>query len=176
RHPRSDHRRKPAPADLPERWPGARGGRAYRRASAGGAGRSLGHAVRASAGALHDGRRRRARRPHPRCRPLDPGGQERRPVAASSGEARAPPRPPPPPPAAPRGPPAVRGGRGMARSRGVFTGDSVMVISPEGAVTAVGMVPKMRRYTVTGTIEIGMHEYDSSTAYPTLPGAKGFAG
>jgi lipoprotein-releasing system permease protein len=64
----------------------------------------------------------------------------------------------------------------MARTLGVFTGDSVTVISPEGAITAVGMVPKMRRYTVTGTIEIGMHEYDSSIAYLSLPAAKEFAG
>ena len=74
------------------------------------------------------------------------------------------------------GQPAILLGREMARTLGVFTGDSVTVISPEGAVTAVGMVPKMRRYTVTGTIEIGMHEYDSSIAYLSLPAAKEFAG
>ena len=74
------------------------------------------------------------------------------------------------------GQPAILLGREMARSLGVFTGDWVTLISPEGAVTAVGMVPKMRRYTVTGTIEIGMHEYDSSIAYLSLPAAKEFAG
>jgi lipoprotein-releasing system permease protein len=74
------------------------------------------------------------------------------------------------------GEPAILLGRELARSLGVFPGDSVTVISPEGAVTAVGMVPKMRRYTVAGTIEIGMHEYDSSIAYLSLPNAKEFAG
>ena len=74
------------------------------------------------------------------------------------------------------GQPAILLGREMARTLGLFTGDSVTVISPEGAVTAVGMVPKMRRYTLTGTIEIGMHEYDSSIAYLSLPAAKEFAG
>jgi lipoprotein-releasing system permease protein len=74
------------------------------------------------------------------------------------------------------GQPAILLGREMARTLGLFTGDSVTVISPEGAVTAVGMVPKMRRYTLTGTIEIGMHEYDSSIAYLSLPVAKEFAG
>src|SRR5437660_1479921 len=74
------------------------------------------------------------------------------------------------------GAPAILLGRELARSLGVFPGDSVTVISPEGAVTAVGMVPKMRRYTVAGTIEIGMHEYDSSIAYLSLPQAKEFAG
>src|SRR5262249_15468113 len=74
------------------------------------------------------------------------------------------------------GAPPILLGRELARSLGVFPGDSVTVISPEGAVTAVGMVPKMRRYLVAGTIEIGMHEYDSSIAYLSLPQAKEFAG
>src|SRR3989442_1759196 len=74
------------------------------------------------------------------------------------------------------GAPAILLGRELARSLGVFLGDAVTVISPEGAVTPVGMVPKMRRYTVAGTIEIGMHEYDSSIAYLSLPVAKEFAG
>ena len=59
---------------------------------------------------------------------------------------------------------------------GVLPGDSVTVISPKGALTAVGMVPKMRRYTVAGTIEVGMHEYDSSIAYLPLAAAREFAG
>src|SRR5438552_1838397 len=58
----------------------------------------------------------------------------------------------------------------------VLPGDPVTVISPEGALTAVGMVPKMRRYIVAGMIEIGMHEYDSSMAYLSLPAAQEFAG
>ena len=74
------------------------------------------------------------------------------------------------------GEPAILLGRELARNLGVFPGDSVTVISPEGAITAVGMVPKMRRYTLAGTIEIGMHEYDSSIAYLSLPAAREFAG
>jgi lipoprotein-releasing system permease protein len=64
----------------------------------------------------------------------------------------------------------------LARLLGVIPGDAITVISPKGALTAVGMVPKMRRYTVGGTIEIGMHEYDSSIAYLSLPAAQEFAG
>src|SRR5207245_9993996 len=74
------------------------------------------------------------------------------------------------------GAPAILLARELARSLGVFPGDSVTVISPEGAMTAVRMVPKMRRYPMAGTIEIGMHEYDSSIAYLSLPLAKEFAG
>ena len=64
----------------------------------------------------------------------------------------------------------------LARALGVVPGDSVTVISPQGALTAVGMVPKMRRYTVAGTFELGMHEFDSSLAYLPLPAAQEFAG
>ena len=64
----------------------------------------------------------------------------------------------------------------LARVLGVLPGDAVTVISPKGALTAVGMVPKMRRFTVVGTIQVGMHEYDSSIAYLPLGAAREFAG
>ena len=67
-------------------------------------------------------------------------------------------------------------GTELARLLGVLPGDAVTVISPKGALTAVGMVPKMRRYTVIGTVQVGMHEYDSSIAYLSLAAARDFAG
>jgi lipoprotein-releasing system permease protein len=74
------------------------------------------------------------------------------------------------------GEPAILLGIELARTLGVVAGDPVTVISPQGAITAVGMVPKMRRYTVAGTVEVGMFEYDSSLAYLALPLAQEFAG
>jgi lipoprotein-releasing system permease protein len=67
-------------------------------------------------------------------------------------------------------------GAELARGLGLLPGDFVTVISPKGALTAVGMVPKMRRYVVAGTIEAGMHEYDSSIAYLPLAAARDFSG
>ncbi len=67
-------------------------------------------------------------------------------------------------------------GSELARLLGVLPGDAITVISPKGALTAVGMVPKMRRYTVMGTVQVGMHEYDSSIAYLSLNAARDFAG
>jgi len=67
-------------------------------------------------------------------------------------------------------------GSELARLLGVLPGDAITVISPKGALTAVGMVPKMRRYTVIGTVQVGMHEYDSSIAYLSLHAARDFAG
>jgi len=74
------------------------------------------------------------------------------------------------------GDPAIILGRELARTLGVIPGESVTVISPQGALTAVGMVPKMRRFTVAGTFEVGMYEYDSSLAYVGLAVAQEFAG
>lgn len=74
------------------------------------------------------------------------------------------------------GDPAIILGRELARTLGVIPGESVTVISPQGALTAVGMVPKMRRFAVAGTFEVGMYEYDSSLAYVSLEAAQEFAG
>ncbi len=74
------------------------------------------------------------------------------------------------------GEPAILLGRELARSLGAVPGDHVTVISPQGAMTAVGLVPKMRRFEVAGFVEVGMYEYDSSLAYTSLRVAQEFAG
>jgi lipoprotein-releasing system permease protein len=73
------------------------------------------------------------------------------------------------------GRPSILLGVELARTLGVVPGDAITVISPKGAMTAVGMVPKMRRFTVAGTVEIGMYEYDASIAYLGLNVAREFA-
>jgi lipoprotein-releasing system permease protein len=75
-----------------------------------------------------------------------------------------------------QGEPAILLGRELARTLGAVPGDHVTVISPEGAMTAVGLVPKMRRFEVAGLVEVGMYEYDSSLAYASLGAAQEFAG
>ena len=67
-------------------------------------------------------------------------------------------------------------GNELARLLGVIPGDAVTVISPKSAVTAVGMIPKMRRYVVAGTVSVGMHEYDSTIAYLSVAAARDFTG
>lgn len=74
------------------------------------------------------------------------------------------------------GEPGIILGRELARTLGAIPGDAVTVISPQAAVTAVGMVPKMRRFVVAGMFEVGMFEYDSSLAYVSLGAAQEFAG
>jgi lipoprotein-releasing system permease protein len=74
------------------------------------------------------------------------------------------------------GEPALLLGRELARTLGVVPGDFVTVISPQSAMTAVGLVPKMRRFEVAGYVEVGLYEYDASIAYTGLAAAQEFAG
>jgi len=74
------------------------------------------------------------------------------------------------------GEPALLLGRELARTLGAVPGDFVTVISPQGAMTAVGLVPKMRRFEVAGYVEVGLYEYDASLAYTSLAAAQEFAG
>ena len=55
-------------------------------------------------------------------------------------------------------------GSELALTLGVSIGDKVTVIAPQGSVSPVGVVPRIKRFTVSGIFEVGMHEYDSALA------------
>ncbi len=74
----------------------------------------------------------------------------------------------------PEGLPGIVLGRELARNLGAYVGATVMAISPKGAVTAVGTIPKMRPFRVVGIFEVGLYEYDSALAYISLPAAQRF--
>jgi lipoprotein-releasing system permease protein len=71
--------------------------------------------------------------------------------------------------------PGIVLGRELARNLGAFVGTTIMAISPRGAVTAVGTIPKMRPFRVVAIFEIGLYEYDSALAYTSLATAQDFA-
>jgi len=71
--------------------------------------------------------------------------------------------------------PRIALGRELARSLGAFVGDTVTAISPKGAVTAVGTIPKMRPLKVVAIFEIGLYEYDAALAYTSIETAQQFA-
>jgi lipoprotein-releasing system permease protein len=56
-------------------------------------------------------------------------------------------------------------GRELARSLGVYEGDRITVITPQASVTAVGVMPRLRRFRVVGVFEVGMNQFDSGVAY-----------
>lgn len=55
-------------------------------------------------------------------------------------------------------------GMELAARLGVGPGDSVTVFAPEIRATAAGVIPQVRRFTVAGIFEAGVHEFDSSLA------------
>lgn len=55
-------------------------------------------------------------------------------------------------------------GAELANYLGVITGDKITVISPQINSTPAGVVPRMRRFTVVGTFQVGMYEYDRNMA------------
>lgn len=55
-------------------------------------------------------------------------------------------------------------GRELAQTLGVTVGDKVTMVVPEMTVTIAGSLPRMRRFTVVGIFEVGMHQYDSGVA------------
>jgi lipoprotein-releasing system permease protein len=63
-------------------------------------------------------------------------------------------------------------GSALARGIGAFPGDKVALIAPQGQVTPAGVIPRLKQFTVVGTFEIGMHEYDSSLALLHLEDAQ----
>jgi lipoprotein-releasing system permease protein len=63
-------------------------------------------------------------------------------------------------------------GTRLARKLGVGIGNDVTLISPKGNITAFGVVPRLRKYKLAATFEIGMYEYDSGFIFMTLPAAQ----
>lgn len=65
-------------------------------------------------------------------------------------------------------------GSELARNLLVFPGQTVVVNSPMGVLTPAGILPNMRRFTVTRTFKTGMYEYDAKLALMALPEAQAF--
>ncbi len=55
-------------------------------------------------------------------------------------------------------------GHSLARSLGAVMGDKVTVVTPQAISTPAGILPRLKRFTVRGVFEVGMHEYDSALA------------
>ena len=64
-------------------------------------------------------------------------------------------------------PPIVLG-KDMADNLGATVGSTVMVVSPQGELTPLGMVPKYTRFHVVGIFSSGFFDYDSGWAFVRL--------
>lgn len=55
-------------------------------------------------------------------------------------------------------------GNELAALMGVGTGDRITVVSPEARVSAAGILPRVKRFTVAGIFSVGHYQYDRSLA------------
>ena len=74
----------------------------------------------------------------------------------------------------PSSPPGIFIGKELAQNLGVLLGDTVIVVSPLGALGPMGTGPPMKKFRITGVFDTGMYEYDSSLAYISLQSAQKF--
>ncbi len=70
--------------------------------------------------------------------------------------------------------PAIFLGHELTRQLGVVVGDPVSVVSPLATPSAVGLVPRVRRFVVAGWFESGMVQYDEGLVYMNLADAQRF--
>jgi lipoprotein-releasing system permease protein len=69
-------------------------------------------------------------------------------------------------------PPPMIVGRDLARSLGVFQGDTLFVVSPRGTLAPVGLIPYMKRFEVVDFFQTGMYEYDGGLVFVRLEDAQ----
>ncbi|MGC8796435.1 lipoprotein-releasing ABC transporter permease subunit [Thermodesulfovibrio sp.] len=65
-------------------------------------------------------------------------------------------------------------GKELANLLGVLPGDTITIISPMGSIGPLGIIPKVKKFIVTGIFEIGMYEYDMNLAITDLSIAQDF--
>jgi lipoprotein-releasing system permease protein len=68
-------------------------------------------------------------------------------------------------------PPVVIGNE-LALTLGVGVGDTVLVTSPQGELTPLGLVPRYQRFRVAGIFSSGFYQYDASYAFMRLADAQ----
>lgn len=63
-------------------------------------------------------------------------------------------------------------GRDLAAKLGVEVGDSVSLLTPQGTLSPMGLIPRTRRLRVVGIFSLGLYEFDSTYGFVSLDVAK----
>lgn len=69
---------------------------------------------------------------------------------------------------------AIAVGIGLAEKFGLQVGDQLTLISPQGAATAFGTIPRVRAYKIVAIFQVGMNEYDTGYVFLPLEAAQVF--
>jgi len=62
-------------------------------------------------------------------------------------------------------------GKGLARALGVVVGEKVTLVTPQAMTTPAGILPRLKRFTVSGIFEVGHNEYDTAMAFINIEDA-----
>ncbi len=68
--------------------------------------------------------------------------------------------------------PPIVVGKDLAETLGAKVSDTVLVTSPQGELTPLGLVPRYQRFRVVGIFSSGFYQYDSSYAFVRLADAQ----
>lgn len=63
-------------------------------------------------------------------------------------------------------------GKELAKSLGVFVGDTILITSPQGTLTPLEIVPKFHHFRVVGVFDSGFYDFDASWAFTNLDAAQ----
>jgi len=63
-------------------------------------------------------------------------------------------------------------GKDLASNLGVVVGDTVIVLTPEGTLSPMGMIPSRKKLRVAGVFSLGLIEFDSTYGFVSLDVAK----
>ena len=72
--------------------------------------------------------------------------------------------------------PGIIVGKELARQLSVRKGSKVRLISPDGPLSPMGVLPKIKTCVITGIFETGMFEYDSTLGFINLDTARSLGG
>ncbi len=72
--------------------------------------------------------------------------------------------------------PGILIGRNLAAQLGVATGDTATLLSPQGTLSPMGMIPRTRRVRVAGVYTLGLFEFDAAYGFVSLPFAERLLG
>ncbi|HEY5618889.1 MAG TPA: ABC transporter permease [Vicinamibacterales bacterium] len=72
--------------------------------------------------------------------------------------------------------PGVLLGRNLAEQLGVDVGDTATLLTPQGTLSPMGMIPRTRRVRVAGIYALGLYEFDAAYGFVSLDFAERLLG
>jgi lipoprotein-releasing system permease protein len=65
-------------------------------------------------------------------------------------------------------PPGILIGRNLAEQLGVAVGDTASLLTPQGTLSPMGMIPRTRRVRIAGIYALGLYEFDAAYGFVSL--------